>query len=291
MTGFTMTGFALGCLRFFVLAVIACGVNNHCASFVCAAHDDHDTITIRVRFVTLTDQDVSKVYDIVDAAAITTVFPSLSQDSQLAEETESGSPLPATAWSNELVRHPVTLGAIPTGTASQMLQIAKSNQRSNVFNAPSLKLHVGQEGTFSDVTSRVFLTGFAVNEDEPALPTPIETDVNIGTVMTIKANRTDDAQFNLSGVWKRTELKGVATSIVRAGVARGREVQIPEITYQNVCFSRRLQPKEMLMIDTGIVHTEADVARAKPRGLGFFTSSSTGITTRETSLFLLISVE
>jgi beta-lactamase regulating signal transducer with metallopeptidase domain len=262
------------------------------ASVAIGGQDDsvNDTLTIRVQFVTLIEQDVNKLYNLVDSDAITTVFPALSQDSKLAKGTESGSPLTTTAWSNQAIRYPVTFGALSEDAAFQMIQMAKGNQRSNVFNAPSLKLNVGQDGTISDATSQEFLTGFDATEDEPALPTPIKTNFDIGTVMKINVRRTEDGQFNLSGIIDRADLKGVTNSIVRAGVARGREIQIPEIAYQKVCFNRLLRPKEALMIETGIIRTEGG-AEAKHSGLDFFTRWSARTATRDTSSFILIQIE
>lgn len=261
------------------------------ASVAIGGQDDsvNDTLTIRVQFVTLIEQDVNKLYNLVDSDAITTVFPALSQDSKLAKGTESGSPLTTTAWSNQAIRYPVTFGALSEDAAFQMIQMAKGNQRSNVFTAPSLKLNVGQDGTISDATSQEFLTGFDATEDEPALPTPIKTNFDIGTVMKINVRRTEDGQFNLSGIIDRADLKGVTNSIVRAGVARGREIQIPEIAYQKVCFNRLLRPKEALMIETGIIRTEGG-AEAKHSGLDFFTRWSARTATRDTSSFIMIRI-
>ncbi|MDP1562169.1 MAG: M56 family metallopeptidase [Pirellulaceae bacterium] len=263
------------------------------ASVAIGGQDDKvdDTLKVDVRFLTLVEQDMNKAYNLMDLYSITTSFPTLSQDSKLAEEKESGSPLTTTAWSNQTIRYPVTFGAMSENTAYQIILMAKGNQRSNVFTAPHLKLKVGQDGTISDATSQEFLTGFDVTEDEPALATPIKTSIDIGTTMKIKVERTDDGQFILSGTIDRADLKGVTNSTVRAGVARGREIQIPEIAYQKVCFNRQLRPKEVLMIDTGIVYTKAVVAEAKHRGLDFFTRWSAPAATQDTSSFIMIRIE
>lgn len=249
-----------------------------------------DTVTVRVRLLELAVSELDKLYTRLEGESLSTVFPDLTQDSQSTAEAQADVTLPTAAWNKQMARQPVTLGVLSPQAAFDVIQIAKGNQYSNIMTAPSLKLVYGQDGTVSDITTRDFVTGYEADVAQPDLYFPQKTNVVIGTTLRVNVQRTDDGRFQLTGVSELSELKGVKQTIVRAGPARGRELQIPEMAYRVVRFNSQLPPQQSLLIDTGFVKTST-VIEAQPRGFGFFTKAPDKPVNRDTSLFLLLSVE
>ncbi|MBL8892418.1 MAG: hypothetical protein JNL67_20750 [Planctomycetaceae bacterium] len=255
------------------------------------AEQADDTVTIKVLFLALAVSELDKIYARLDGEPLTTLYPDLTQDSPLAAEPQSHMTMSTSAWVNQITRHPVTLGAISERAAFDLVQLAKGNQHSNVMKAPDLKLRWGQDGAVSDVTSREFVTRYEVDPANPNNVVPRKTNVNIGLVLRVNAQRTADGQYKVSGFCERSELTSVTQTVVRTGLARGRELQIPEMAYRVVRFDSQTAPKQELLIDTGFVHTPAAPVPPKPRGFGFFTNTSDKVVKPDWSLFLLISVE
>lgn len=249
-----------------------------------------DTVTVRVRLLELAVSELDKLYTRLEEQPLSTVFPDLTQDSQSTAEAQADAALPTAAWNKQIARQPVTLGVLSPQAAFDVIQIAKGNQYSNIMTAPSLKLVYGQDGTVSDITTRDFVTGYEADIAQPDLYFPQKTNVVIGTTLRVNVQRTVDGRFQLTGVSERSELKGVQQHVVRAGPAQGRELQIPEMAYRVVRFNSQLSPQQSLLIDTGFVQTPT-VIEAQPRGFGFFTKAPDKPVNRDTSLFLLLSVE
>lgn len=249
-----------------------------------------DTVTVRVLLLELAVSELDKLYTRLEEQPLSTVFPDLTQDSQSTAEAQADATLPTAAWNKQMARQPVTLGVLSPQAAFDVIQIAKGNQYSNIMTAPSLKLVYGQDGTVSDITTRDFVTGYEADVAQPDRYFPQKTNVVIGTTLRVNVQRTVDGRFQLTGVSELSELKGVKQTIVRAGPARGRELQIPEMAYRVVRFNGQLPPQQSLLIDTGFVQTPA-VIEAQPRGFGFFTKAPDKPVNRDTSLFLLLSVE
>jgi hypothetical protein len=254
------------------------------------AADVDETVTVNVRLLSLAVSDLDKLYARLEDESLTTVFPDLTQDSQLAAAPPTDEPLSTAAWTNQITRQPVTLGNISPQAAFDVIQLAKKNQYSNIMTAPSLQLVCGQDGTISDITSHVFVTGYEADLAEPTIAFPQKTNVNVGTNIRVQVQRTVDGQFQVTGVWEWSELKSVKQTVVRTGPARGRELQVPELAYRVVRFDRQLADQQWLLVDTGSVQTPTRI-EAKPRGFGFFTNSPNKVVNRDTSLFLLLWVE
>lgn len=286
---------ALRCwlLTLVIIAVGPIGISPaRAAQAVQAAQNEQldDTVTVRVRLLELAVSELDKLYTRLEEQPLSTVFPDLTQDSQSTAEAQTDATLPTAAWNKQMARQPVTLGVLSPQAAFDVIQIAKGNQYSNIMTAPSLKLVYGQDGTVSDITTRDFVTGYEADVAQPDLYFPQKTNVVIGTTLRVNVQRTVDGRFQLTGVSERSELKGVQQHVVRAGPAQGRELQIPEMAYRVVRFNSQLPPQQSLLIDTGFVKTPT-VIEAQPRGFGFFTKAPDKPVNRDTSLFLLLSVE